>query len=201
MSDIKILLSDCRDAELKEWAKDKPWQEIYNTCPNGGWLLSLFAVSNPDELQLLTLAKGHCANTVRYLMKDERSIAAVDAAIAFGEGKIGLNELKNATNGANDARRTTKFGSALYYDAAEAATAAADVILHHEINGIIYTAVTYYAAQAAAGNAGQAFFVGDHECGRAEWDTAGALAEENNQLKTANVVRKYIPIDKWKICN
>jgi len=50
----------------------------------------------PDNLRELTLAKGHCANTVRHLMKDERSIAAVDAAIAFGEGKISADELESA---------------------------------------------------------------------------------------------------------
>ena len=47
----------------------------------------------PKNLRELTLAKGHCANTVRHLMKDQRSIDAVDAAIAFGEGKITKEEL------------------------------------------------------------------------------------------------------------
>lgn len=88
MSNINQLLKElnaCSDAI--QWAKDKSFEEIHSTCHRGDWLLWLFRRTNPDNFQLLTLAKGHCANTVRHLMKDERSIKAVDAAIAFGEGK------------------------------------------------------------------------------------------------------------------
>jgi len=44
--------------------------------------------TNKEDLKVRTLAKGHCANTVRHLMKDERSLKAVDTAIAYGEGRI-----------------------------------------------------------------------------------------------------------------
>lgn len=39
------------------------------------------------------LASGHCANLVRHLMQDEKSLAAVDATIAFGEGRMTRAEL------------------------------------------------------------------------------------------------------------
>lgn len=90
-----IALDACEVA--KKWAAGKTWEEVYNTCHRGDWMLWLFKKTNPSDLQLLTLAKGHCANTVRHLMKDERSIKAVDAAIAFGEGKITREELDTAT--------------------------------------------------------------------------------------------------------
>lgn len=48
------------------------------------------------DLLKLTTAKALCANTVRHLMKDERSTNAVDAALAFGRGEIGEQELKIA---------------------------------------------------------------------------------------------------------
>ena len=48
------------------------------------------------DKRVLTLAKGHCANTVRHLMKDERSIAAVDMAIKYGEGNATDSELAAA---------------------------------------------------------------------------------------------------------
>lgn len=86
MKELLLKLDACNSAI--EWAGDKTWPEIYQTCHRGDWLLWLFRRTNPDDLKLLTLAKGHCANTVRHLMKDSRSIAAVDAAIAFGEGKL-----------------------------------------------------------------------------------------------------------------
>ena len=131
MKELLMKLNACKDA--REWAGDKSWEEIYNTCHRGDWLLWLFKRTNPDDLQLLTLAKGHCANTVRHLMKDERSIKAVDAAIAFGEGKISRDEL----------------------DAA--------------------------AADAAA------------------FAAAVAAAKKENQQLTADICRKYLPIEVWNI--
>ena len=94
-------LNACSDAQ--EWAKNKTWQEIYDTCHRGDWLNWLFKQTNPNDLQLLTLVKGHQVNTIRHLL-DERSLKAIDTAIAFGEGKATREEL----------------------DAADAAAAAAD---------------------------------------------------------------------------
>ena len=78
-----------------EWAENKTIEEVVATCHRGDWLLWL-AKKCDIGLQPLTLAKGHCANTVRHLMKDERSIKAVDVAIAFGEGKATREELDAA---------------------------------------------------------------------------------------------------------
>jgi hypothetical protein len=99
--ELLIKLNACESG--KEWAEGKTWEEFYNTCHRGDWLLWLFTRTNKNDLQLLTLTKGHCANTVRHLMTDERSIAAVDAAIAFGEGKITKKELDATANAAYDA--------------------------------------------------------------------------------------------------
>ena len=78
-----------------EWAENKKIEEVVATCHRGDWLLWL-AKKCDIGLQPLTLAKGHCANTVRHLMNDERSIRAVDIAIAFGEGKATREELADA---------------------------------------------------------------------------------------------------------
>ena len=94
MKELLIKLYACQEARI--WAGEKSWKEIYDTCHRGDWLLWLFRRTNPKDLQLLTLAKGHCANTVRHLMKDERSIKAVDTAILFGEGKISREDLNAA---------------------------------------------------------------------------------------------------------
>ena len=127
--------------EAADWASGKTWQEVYTSCHRGDWLLWLFAKTNPDNLQELTLAKGHCANTARHLMKDERSIKAVDAAIAYGEGKISKEDLNIAA-----------------YAADAAATA--------------------YAAYA---------------------DAAYDAAKKENQKQTADICRKYLPIELWNI--
>ncbi len=110
-----------------EWAGDKPIEQVVTECHRGDWLLWL-AKKCGVELQPLTLAKGHCANTVRHLMSDERSVKAVDVAIAFGEGRATRDELDAATAAA--------------YAAADAATYAA-----------AYVAAAYAAAAAAAGAA------------------------------------------------
>jgi len=149
MKELLIKLDACDDAI--KWASDKKWEEIYNTCHRGDWLLWLFKKTNPDDLQLLTLAKGHCANTVRHLMKDERSVNAVDTAISFGEGKATREEL----------------------DAAYAAAYAA------ACSSYAAAAVAAYAADAAA--------------------YAYAAAKEKNKQETADICRKYLPIEIWNI--
>jgi hypothetical protein len=162
MKNLLKKLDACEDARI--WAANKSWEEVYNTCNRGDWLLWLFKKTNPDDLQLLTLVKGHCANTVRHLIKDKRSIKAVDAAIAFGLGEITKEELDAA---AYSAASYAASYSAASYAAAYAAAAAAD------------------AAYAAAADADAAY--------------AAAAAKKENQQQTADIVRKYISIEKFNI--
>ena len=91
--ELLIKLDACEEA--KEWARDISIEEIVLTCHRADWLLWLAQKVDLD-LRLRTLAKGHCANTVRRLMEDERSINAVNVAIAFGEGKATREELDAA---------------------------------------------------------------------------------------------------------
>ena len=155
MDQLLTKLGACQEA--KEWAKGKTFVEIYNTCHRGDWLNWLFAKTNPEDVQLLTLVKGHQANTVRHLMKDERSLKAIDTAIAFGEGRATREELNNAAAAAF-AASAARAASAAGASAARAAVEAAE------------------AAEASYANARQA----------------------NLQL-TADIFRKYISIDKFKI--
>jgi DNA-binding NarL/FixJ family response regulator len=124
-------INACSDAV--EWAANKTVEEVVATCHRGDWLLWL-ASKCDIGLQPLTLAKGHCANTVRHLLKDDRSIKAVDTAIAFGEGRATREEL--------DAAYATAYGT--YADAdADAADAAAAA-------AAAASADAYYDADAAA---------------------------------------------------
>ncbi len=112
-----------------EWAGNKTIDEVVATYHRGDWLLWL-AKKCDIGLQPLTLAKGHCANTVRYLMNDERSIKAVDIAIAFGEGKATRQEL-DAAAAAADAAADAAYAAAdaayaVAVAVADAAYAAAD---------------------------------------------------------------------------
>jgi hypothetical protein len=87
-------LSACTEAV--QWAQDKTLSEAWQTCDRGDWMLWLYSRAKNYDFQKLTLAKGHCANTVRHLMKDDRSKKAVDTAIAFGEGGATREDLQAA---------------------------------------------------------------------------------------------------------
>jgi len=168
---------------FRDWSKDKSWDEIYKTCPKGEWLLELFAKANPKDLQTLTLAKGHCANTVRHLMTDKRSLKAIDTAIAFGEGKATLEELDSAYSAA--AAAATYAARTAYDPAANAAANAAAYAARTAYDPVADSAhvVAYSAIRAAD----------------AVYADAGAAdsARIENQQETADIVRKYIPINKF----
>jgi len=121
--ELLIKLDACEQA--REWAKDMPIEEIVSTCHRGDWLLWLAQKVDVD-LRLRTLAKGHCAKTVRQLMTDERSINAVDVAIAFGEGKATREELNAAAYAAAYAAAAAAGAAA---NAANAAADAADAAI------------------------------------------------------------------------
>ena len=149
-----------------DWAGDKPVEQVVAECHRGDWLLWL-AKKCGVELQPLTLAKGHCANTVRHLMSDERSLIAVDVAIAFGEGKATRQELDAAADAADAA-------DAAACVAGYAASAASAAYAAYADDAAAYVgSVVAYAAYAA-------------------YATAYAAASAANQQKTADICRKYI---------
>jgi hypothetical protein len=156
-------INACSDAI--EWAESKTVEEVVATCHRGDWLLWL-ASKCDIGLQPLTLAKGHCANTVRHLLKDDRSIKAVDTAIAFGEGTATREELNAATAAAYAAAYAAT-------DAAAAAAAATYAATYADA----YVAAAYAAAAAAAADAAAA---------------AAASARDANRLQTADICRQYI---------
>jgi succinate dehydrogenase/fumarate reductase cytochrome b subunit len=183
MKEKLIELNAC--AEALEWAGDKTWEEIYNTCHRGDWLLWLFAKTNPDDFRLLTLAKAHCVNTVRHLMMDKRSKNAVDVAIAFGEGRATIEELNATYNAANAAYHAA-------YNTGGSAGFAACAASYVALGGVCaaFAAAAYCAAcaaaTAAAGSAGGAA-------------SAYVAAEKESQKLTADVCRKYLPIEIWNV--
>lgn len=160
--DLLTELDACEEAVI--WARGKTVEQAVQTCDRGDWLLWL-ARRVDIGIKPLTLAKGHCANTVRHLMKDERSIKAVDTAIAFGEGKATREELSAAADDAD----------AVYIDDADAAyhaDAAFYAVYHSDFDARYARAAAVDAATAAA--------------------TAEADAEAKNQMETADICRKYI---------
>ena len=166
MKELLIKLNACNEA--REWASNKSIDEIWATCHRGDWMLWLARKLDIDK-RVLTLAKGHCANTVRHLMKDERSIAAVDMAIKYGEGNATDSELAAAADAAYDATADAYDAAADDAYAADYAAAAAAAYAT-----AAYAAAAAYAADAAA---------------------YAAAARKQSQQATAEICRKYIPLD------
>ena len=97
------------------------FKTAWENCPRGDWMLWIAKKLNVDLLKLTT-AKALCANTVRNLMRDERSTKAIDVAILFGQGKASREELDAAAADAYTAAYAAA-DAAAYADAADAAAA------------------------------------------------------------------------------
>ena len=185
MKTFKTLLNDLNACdEAKDWAENKSIEDVISSCHRGDWMLWL-AKRVDIPLQELTLAKGHCANTVRHLMKDERSIAAVDMAILFGNGKATLEDLVNSKNAATSAYAADDAYAAAYavtsaYAAAYAAASAAAATS------------AYAAASAAAAYAATSAYAADDADAAAYAAAAYAAARKANQQQTADICRQYI---------
>lgn len=102
------------------------FQEAWAACPRGDWMLWIAKRLDVD-LKTLTLAKVKCASTVRHLMKDERSIKALDVALLFAEGKATREELDADAADADAAYASAyaAYASAAAYAAASASADAA----------------------------------------------------------------------------
>ena len=111
------------------------FKSAWENCPRGDWMLWI-AKKLEVYLLKLTTAKALCVNTVRHLMKDERSKKAIDVAILFGQGLATREELD--------------FAAADAYAAARTAAAAADTATY---SAAAYAAVAAYAADAYAADA------------------------------------------------
>lgn len=96
-----------------DWAGENAIEDLAQKIKRGDWCL-WFAQRMEIDHRVLTLAKGHCANTIRDFMKDDRSLKAVDTAIAYGEGKLSKDELDMA---AEQALEATSIGTPETYAA------------------------------------------------------------------------------------
>ena len=188
-------INACTDA--REWATGKDFKDIYNTCHRGDWLCWLYARTNPSDIRGLTLVKGLQANEIRHLMQDPRSLAAVDAAIAYGRGEINEKQLlasADAAYAASDAAYAAAYASA------DAAYAYADAA---------YAASAYVAASASADAAADAAYAAAAYAAYAAAYAAADAAGEVNDVyvkslrRSADIFRENIPYEKinkvWEI--
>jgi len=173
LQDVLKKQGACNEARV--WVKNLSPEEAYATCERGDWLLWMHGAlypdfhTHPDQVRKRVLVAGLAANLVRNKMTDERSIAAVDAAIAFGMGVIGIDELNEAANAA--------------CVAADAAAAAAST---DDACAAAYAAKSAAYAAKAAKAARAAVYVGDEAKSADIFRAHITLDEMLNQLKQLN---------------
>jgi len=185
--------------EGMEFASEYPTlQDAWTACPRGDWMLWLAKRLGVD-LRTLTLAKALCASTVRHLMKDPRSLAAIDAAVDFGRGKIMEQKLKKAAYAAVDAvyaayAAAVDAAAAAAYAAAYAAYAAAvDAAYAAAVAAYAAAVDAAYAAAVDAADAAAYAAAVDAAAYAAAVDAADAARIKNRQ-QTADICRKILTV-------
>ena len=137
-------------SEAIEWvATQKNYIEAWQNCERGDWMLWLAKKLSVDDRKF-TLAKFKCANQVRHLMKDQRSINALDAAEKYGNGEINREELTVAAVASVAASVAAYDASAASVAAYAAADATAFVASVASIAAYAAADATAYAASVAA---------------------------------------------------
>jgi hypothetical protein len=175
-------LNPCVDG-AKYLRKHETLETAWEHCPRGDWMLWLARKLNAD-IRMLTLAKGLCASTVKHLMKDKRSVVAIESAIAFGRGEIGQKELDAAASTAYAAYAS--YANAAAYAAYAASYANAATYAYAAADAASYAAyVAAAAADADATYAAAAAYT-------AAADAAAYAARDKNRLETANICRKIL---------
>ena len=190
--ELLIDINACEEARL--WAEDKNIEEVLRDSYRGDWLLWL-AKKLDLPFNKLTLAKARCAKTVIHLMKDQRSIYAVNVAEKFGLDECTLEELNNAyaaavAADAAVADATYAAAAVVAYAAADAAAAyavavaayAAAVAADADADAAAYAAAAADAAYAAADAAYAAAVAADADAAYAYAD-----ARKNNQQHTSDI--------------
>ena len=178
----------CEDARI--FANNKTIEKVVKEVQRGDWLLWL-AKKLDIPIKPLTLAKARCAKTVIHLMKDQRSIDAVNIAEKFGLGECTLNKLLLAANDAtNAAAADTAYAVyAAYANTAAVYAAYANTAYANAATAYATASAAAYAAYAAADITYAAY------AATAAADSAAVtsnVAYVKNQLQTANICREIL---------
>lgn len=88
----KLLQRNAVCAEGKKWCEGKSLQEYWQSCQRGDWMLFFARKMRFDkgwgDIKQLTLAKTHCAELVKHLVKDEWLLKSFEYGYEYSEGKF-----------------------------------------------------------------------------------------------------------------
>ena len=98
---------------------DVTWHQAWDACERGDWLLWLLPRIGVDRHWAVAAACA-CARGVRHLMRDQRSVAALECAERWSQGRATDDEIRSANAAAAAA---AAYAAYAYADAAYAAAA------------------------------------------------------------------------------
>ena len=160
-------LRACQDAV--EWVKtQKSPKDAWMNCERVDWMLWLAKMLNVDNRKL-TLAKATCAEQVKHLMNDQRSLDALEACFRYAKGEITREELNVAASAASAVYASSASADAAYASAAAASAASA--------------AYAAYAAAAASS--------ASYAAANAKMDSLKKSADICREILTKEVLLKY----------
>ena len=82
-------------SEAREWVGDKSLKKAWEKCERGDWMLWYY-FKEAGFTKELVKAKADCVSLVKHLMKDQRSLDALQACYDYVDSKISKKELKRA---------------------------------------------------------------------------------------------------------
>ena len=203
--------------EALDWASFQKgsFQDAWDECPRGDWMLWLLSMSKPDHKKII-LASCKIARTVlKYVPKDEkRPLKAIQTTEAWAKGKATLKKVQDASNAAylaaSSASAAAAEASSAYYAASSSSAASSSAFAASSsafaANAAAYAADAAYAARAAANAAADAAYYAAYASAAANAaDAAEAAAayaaantnyvaaKEKSLLKSSKIIRKFFP--------
>jgi hypothetical protein len=203
--DIKKLkqLGACSSA--KEWAiEQKSPAKAWKNCNRGDWMLWIAKRLDVNDKKL-TLAKATCVKQIEHLLKDQRSIDALQGCFDYVEGRITRSELNDLAAAAYAV--TGSNADAASYTAAYAVTGSnADAASYTASYAAAYAASAAYAAyaSAAASAAYAAYAAAYAAAANAATADDDAAARDKSLKKSANICREILTdevLEKYKSFN
>ena len=138
----------CQDA--REWNENRTLAQCWAECERGDWMMWLLSHAKVLDLKTLTKIKALQVEKIRHLLKDPRSISALDAAHAFGRGEISEQELSASAASAYDAASSASYAAAAAASASASASSAAAASAASASASAAYDAAYASASSASA---------------------------------------------------
>jgi len=154
-----------------QFALSTTYQQFWETCPKGEWLLYWIVKEKSTEHKLIVHAACQCARLALPYCKDkqQRPLKAIETTEKWCRGEATLEEVKQVRDAA--------------WDAASADTDAAD----YAVYVAAYYAAAYYSGHAV--DAAVAAYCSGHAV-----DAADYAADAAGKSETADLVRSLIPM-------